>query len=102
MLRAFLKNTSLALSYGLPEVYKDHPTAISIRKEGKEVVKSLLPKHLIDYEVEGSAGRGQWAGIPWVTVYNLSVTDRASQGYYLVYLIPNSTNKIILGLAQSF
>ena len=102
MLRNFLEKTSLELSNGLPKVYKDHPTAISIRKEGKEILKSLLPKNLIDFDVEGSAGRGQWADIPWVAIYNLSVTDKASQGYYIVYLIPNSTNKIILGLPQSF
>jgi 5-methylcytosine-specific restriction enzyme A len=102
MLREFLENTSLELSYGVPDVYKDHPTAISIREDGKRILESLLPEYLDDYKVEGSAGRGQWAGIPWVAIYNSSVTDRASQGYYLVYLIPNSTNKIILGLAQSF
>lgn len=103
MLKEFLENTSLELSEGVPDVYTNHPTAISIRKDGKEIVESLLPEQLIDdYKVEGSAGRGQWADIPWVCIYNLSVTDRASQGYYLVYLIPNSTNKIILGLAQSF
>ena len=102
MLRGFLENTSLELSNGVPDVYKEHPLAIYIREDGKRILESLLPEHLDDYKVEGSAGRGQWADIPWVAIYNSSVTDRASQGYYLVYLIPNSTNKIILGLAQSF
>jgi len=102
MLRDFLENTSLELSYGVPEIYKDHPTAISIRNEGKKILEGYLPDHLTDYKVEGSAGRGQWADIPWVAIYNLSITDRASQGYYPVYLIPNTSNKIIFGLAQSF
>ena len=102
MLRTFLENTSLELSYGVPDVYKEHPLAISIREDGKKIIQSLLPSHLKDYKVEGSAGRGQWADIPWVAIYNCSITDKASQGYYPVYLIPNSSNKIIFGLAQSF
>jgi len=102
MLRTFLENTSLELSYGVPDIYKEHPLAISIREDGKKIIESLLPSNFKDYKVEGSAGRGQWADIPWVAIYNCSITDKASQGYYPVYLIPNSTNKIIFGLAQSF
>jgi len=102
MLKVVLENTSLELANGVPKIYKDHPTAIYIRQEGKKTLEDYLPEHLTDYKVEGSAERGQWADIPWVAIYNLSITDRASKGYYLVYLIPNSSNKIILGLAQSF
>ncbi|MDB9751571.1 DUF3578 domain-containing protein [Gammaproteobacteria bacterium] len=59
MLIDFLENTSLELSCGVPEIYKDHPTAISIRNEGKKILEGYLPDHLTDYKVEGSAGRGQ-------------------------------------------
>ena len=102
MLREFLKNTSQGLINGVPSFYKGHPLAVSIREEGRKIIESLLPVHYADYKVEGSAGRGQWADIPWIAIYNCSITDRASQGYYPVYLIPNSSNKIILGLGQSF
>jgi len=102
MLREFLQNISEGLSDGIPNFYKENPLAISIREDGKRIIESLLPDHYSDYKVEGSAGRGRWADIPWVAIYNCSITDKASQGYYLVYLIPNSSNKIILGLAQSF
>ena len=101
-LRDFLQKTSSELSKGRPNVYKNNPIAISIRDEGQKIIASLLPKTLKDYKVEGSAGRGQWSDIPWIAIYNLSITDRASRGYYVVYLIPSSSNKIILGLAQSF
>ena len=102
MLREFLQNISEGLSDGIPNFYTENPLAISIREDGKRIIESLLPDHYSDYKVEGSAGRGRWADIPWVAIYNCSITDKASQGYYLVYLIPNSSNKIILGLAQSF
>lgn len=101
MLKNFLEKTSSFLSAGRPEIYKEHPVAQSIRDEGKKIIESNLPRNLKDYKVEGSAGRGQWADIPWVSIYNLSVTGKASQGYYVVYLFPSGSNKIILGLAQS-
>ena len=93
MLREFLQNISEGLSDGIPNFYKENPLAISIREDGKRIIESLLPDHYSDYKVEGSAGRGRWADIPWVAIYNCSITDKASQGYYLVYLIPNSSNK---------
>ena len=102
MLREFLKNTSQGLKDGIPSFYKGHPLAISIREDSRKIIESLLPNHFEDYKVEGSAGRGRRADIPWVAIYNCSITDKASQGYYPVYLIPNSSNKIILGLGQSF
>jgi 5-methylcytosine-specific restriction enzyme A len=102
MLRKFLQQTSLALSKGTPEYYGGHPLANSIRKEGSAIIKSMLPKSFKDYKVSGSAGIGQWASIPWVSIYNLSITDTATKGYYVVYLIPSNSNKIILGLAQSY
>ena len=45
MLRDFLENTSLKLSYGVPKIYRDHPTAISIRNEGKKMKKYPYKKH---------------------------------------------------------
>ena len=102
MLRNFLEKTSLALSDGVPDVYKEHPLAQSIRDEGKKIIESILPVGFNDYKVAGSAGIGQWARIPWVSIYNLSITDTATKGYYVVYLIPSGSNKIILGLAQSY
>ena len=51
MLRDFLENTSLELAYGVPKIYKDHPTAISIRNEAKKILEGYLPNHLTDYKV---------------------------------------------------
>ncbi len=85
MLKNFLEKTSSFLSAGRPEIYKEHPIAQLIRDEGKKIIESNLPRNLKDYKVEGSAGRGQWADIPWVSVYNLSVTDKANRGYNAIF-----------------
>ena len=102
MISDVLKTISNALASGLPTTYKAHPLAKYIREDAKKTIELLLPPHLTDYKVEGSAGRGRWADIPWVAIYNCAITERASQGYYLVYPLPPSTKKVIFGLAQSF
>ncbi len=102
MLKKFLENTSKELSNGKPNFLKKHPLANSITKEGPMIIKSLLPKKLQDYQVKASAGQGSWANVPWIAIYNTAITDKISSGYFIVYLIPHSSNSIILGLTQSF
>ena len=36
--------------------------------------------------VKGSPGAGQWAAVPWISVFDDIVTDSATHGYYVVYL----------------
>ena len=36
--------------------------------------------------VEGSAGAGNWAAVPWISVFDPAITTSATRGYYLVYL----------------
>ena len=102
MIRDFLKDISEGLSEGVPSYLKDHPLAKKIRQDGPELFGSQLTGTHLDFDIKGSAGQGQWADIPWIAFLNPSVTDRASQGYYVVYLFQSNSNKIILGLAQSF
>ncbi|HEV7774002.1 MAG TPA: DUF3578 domain-containing protein [Conexibacter sp.] len=44
------------------------------------------------YKVEGSVGRGNWAETAWVSVFDLNITDSATRGVYLVYLIREDGN----------
>ena len=39
-----------------------------------------------DYLITGSVGQGNWAQIPWVAIFNRSVTKTAQKGQYIVYL----------------
>lgn len=39
-----------------------------------------------NYIVKGSAGIGQWANIPWVSIFDREVTTSAKKGYFLTYL----------------
>jgi len=52
------------------------------------------------YKIEGSVGRGNWAETPWVSVFDLNITDSATRGVYLVYLIREDGTRVYLSLNQ--
>jgi 5-methylcytosine-specific restriction protein A len=54
----------------------------------------------IAYKTQGSAGAGNWAETPWVGVFDLSVTDSATRGYYIVYLFRADGTAVHLSLNQ--
>ncbi|HEY2141393.1 MAG TPA: DUF3578 domain-containing protein [Solirubrobacteraceae bacterium] len=54
----------------------------------------------VSYKTKGSAGAGNWAETPWVAVFDLSVTDTATRGHYLVYLFRADGTAVHLSLNQ--
>jgi 5-methylcytosine-specific restriction enzyme A len=54
----------------------------------------------ITYKTQGSAGGGNWAGTSWVGVFDLSVTDSATRGHYVVYLFRADGAAVHLSLNQ--
>jgi 5-methylcytosine-specific restriction enzyme A len=54
----------------------------------------------IAYKTQGSAGAGNWAETSWVSVFDLSVTDSATRGHYVVYLFRADGAAVHLSLNQ--
>lgn len=52
------------------------------------------------YVINGSAGTGRWASIPWVAIMSRTVTTSTRRGYYLVYLFSEDMTKVYLTIAQ--
>lgn len=63
-------------------------------------IRAALGGHSRDILVEGSAGRGRWADIPWAAVFLRSITESATTGYYVVYLFDPVRRTIHLSLNQ--
>lgn len=57
----------------------------------------FLPYEL---EVKASVGQSRWASVPWLAFFDPLVTDTATRGYYVVYLINAQTEEIVLSLNQ--
>ncbi|MDP3669503.1 MAG: DUF3578 domain-containing protein [Telluria sp.] len=52
------------------------------------------------FKVEGSIGNGNMARVPWVGVFNRSVTESAQDGYYIVLLFSEDMKSCFLSLNQ--
>ena len=52
--------------------------------------------HLID----GSAGKGNWATIPWIGIFDKRITNTAQKGIYIVYLLASDGNTLYLTFNQ--
>lgn len=61
---------------------------------------ALVVGNEIIYKTQGSAGAGNWAETPWVSVFDLSVTDSATRGHYIVYLFRADGTAVHLSLNQ--
>lgn len=62
--------------------------------------KQKLTLWPFDLRVKASVGAGNWASVPWLGFFDHLVTESATRGYYVVYLINPTEEKIILSMNQ--
>lgn len=74
---------------------KDHPMHKLVVDEIPEVLESWTPNSS-SYKFVGSDGQGNILRTPWFASLNLEVTDSATKGYYLVYLISSDLKTLVL------
>lgn len=82
------------------EIFAEHIIGAYIRKDAPE---ALYQTGLIDrqnYLITGSVGQGNWATIPWLSIFDKRITTTATQGVYIVYLLAEDGNSMYLTLNQ--
>src|SRR5690349_949967 len=79
---------------------KAHPLGVFIRHGAEDAVTEGLGDTGVGLKVEGSAGKGPWAAVPWISVFDPAVTTTATAGYYVVYLFHVSEPLVHLSLNQ--
>ena len=52
------------------------------------------------YLIVGSVGQGQWATVPWICIFDRSITTTATHGVYIVYLLAKDGSALYLTLNQ--
>lgn len=67
-----------------------HPLAQFLRGEAETTVLAALGELGAGLVVEGSPGQGNWAAVPWISVFDPAITTSATRGYYVVYLFHTS------------
>lgn len=79
--------------------YRGSPAADFIRNTIPEEIGKIIGQN-DRYIVEGSAGRGVWTKVPWIGIFDRSITESAQDGYYVVYLFREDFDGIYLSLNQ--
>lgn len=51
---------------------------------------------------EGSVGKGNWATVPWIGIFDTAVSNSATKGFYIVYLFSPDMNSVYLSLNQGW
>ena len=77
---------------------KAHAVAEFVRQEAPLQIRESIGNDR--YVVEGSPGQGNWAEVPWIAVFDPTVTTSATRGYYVVYLFAKDMTAVYLCLGQ--
>lgn len=96
-LQYLLANVKGATSSGKP--IKTHPFVTRIQGDFESSVEAVVGD--VTYKVEGSAGKGVWANVPWLSVFDRLITETATRGFYVVYLLRNDGTGAFLSLNQA-
>ena len=54
------------------------------------------------YYVTGSCGKGTWANIPWISIFDKTISISATRGYYLCILFKEDMSGFYLTVNQGF
>lgn len=82
------------------EMFAKHKISTFVRNDMKEEIFRLPFIQEEQYAVIGSAGKGNWAAIPWLAIMNRNITISTQRGYYIVYLFSEDMKRLYLTFAQ--
>ncbi|PTB33518.1 MrcB family domain-containing protein [Photobacterium phosphoreum] len=79
------------------EPFTGHPIAALLRQDLiRAIEKQLLSP--TDYLIKASAGAGNWADVPWLSILNPKITESTQSGIYPVYLFRSDGSGVYLSL----
>src|SRR5687767_7334577 len=93
-----LEDVLTYLPSAFDEEFKEHPLGDLLVRDAPAALKPWVTDP--GYKLQGSRGRGRWAGTVWLSVFDRLVTDSAQRGYYPVYLFRHDGDGVYLSLNQ--
>lgn len=82
------------------EVFANNPFGEFVRKEIPTMLYSTGLIERDKYLVVGSVGQGNWAMVPWICIFDKSITTSATKGVYIVYLLSKDCTELYLTFNQ--
>lgn len=80
--------------------FANNPTANLIRNKFRQEIYKTGFITSNKFVVTGSPGQGNWASVPWIGIFNKSITTSATKGVYIVYLFSSDCKSVYLTLNQ--
>jgi len=84
----------------ISQQFPGHPLASFIRNDFPKCVSNIIGSRYSDFVVTGSAGAGNWANVPWISILNPQITKGTQDGIYPVYLFCSDGSGVYLSLNQ--
>ena len=82
------------------EEFTNHPIAKKIRQELPASIKKYISNDYPSFKIKSSAGAGNWANVPWLSILDPKITSTTQDGFYPVYLFKADGSGIYLSLIQ--
>jgi len=82
------------------EPFTNHPTANFLRNDLKTQIAAIVKDFDDSYLINASAGAGNWANVPWLSILNPKITTTTQDGIYPVYLFSADGSGFYLSLMQ--
>ena len=82
------------------ETFGGNEFGMFVRKEIPTVIHNFKFVDKKTYLVTGSIGQGNWAMVPWVCIFDRRITNSATKGVYIVYLLSKDGKRLYLTLNQ--
>ena len=84
------------------ENFSNHILGKKIRHDLPNELFQSLDLNNNKFKITGSIGQGQWAEIPWISIFLKDITTSATNGYYIVYLFKSDMSGFYLSLNQGW
>lgn len=82
------------------QAFANNPFGAFVRTE---IPEALYETGLVNrqmYLITASVGAGNWAMIPWICIFDRSITISATKGVYIVYLLSKDSKRLYLTFNQ--
>jgi 5-methylcytosine-specific restriction protein B len=79
---------------------KSNELANFILKDFNDIINKILLQNGYKFKIKSSAGKGNWAKVPWLAVLSSKITETTQEGVYPVFLFRSDSTGVYLSLNQ--
>jgi 5-methylcytosine-specific restriction protein A len=100
MLADMLSRLATEYVFERGKTFARSPFGDFVRRDLAIEARKVLSFWPFDLKVKGSVGAGNWASVPWLAFFDPLITESATKGFYVVFLVNAQTNCVTLSLNQ--